>query len=107
MEMYEYSAAGERIAVVNVNEETGEETVDQAATARLNAPEAKRERAYVAEADPIRDRAMSYRMEADGWRLEGNEAKALEAEAKRDDALREYVAKKEEIRGRYPDELKG
>lgn len=66
-------------------------------------PEDKRHDAYIAEADIFRDEAMSYQLEADAWRLEGNLEKAAEAEAERDEALKAYLAKKEEIRARYPD----
>lgn len=66
-------------------------------------PEEKRRAAYFREADAIRNEALSYQAEADAWRLAGNEARASAAETKAAASLAEYLAKKEEIRERYPD----
>ena len=66
-------------------------------------PEEKRQAAYEAEADPLFELAMYYQAEADGFRLLNDLAKAAEAEEKYRDYLRQYVAKKEEIRARHPD----
>lgn len=66
-------------------------------------PEERREAAYVAEADIYRDKAISYEVEAEACRLDGDLAAALAAEEKMNAALRLYRAKKEEIRARYPD----
>lgn len=108
---YIQNSEGERVAVLKeefkgldpaTGEEIIEEVVDVEATAALMNSEARRERAYAAEADAVRDRAMSYRLEAEGWRLEGEETKAREADARAAEALRAYVSKKAEIRRRYP-----
>ena len=66
-------------------------------------PEEMRQAAYEAEADPLFELAMYYQAEADGFRLLNDLAKAAEAEEKYRDYLRQYVAKKEEIRARHPD----
>ena len=66
-------------------------------------PEEKRRAAYFMEADVFRNEALSYQAEADAWRRAENEERAAEADAKADAALAAYLAKKEEIRARYPD----
>lgn len=58
--------------------------------------------AYVAEADPLRDAALSYQAEAEGWRLAGEAERERLARVKAEDNLRRYTATKEEIRLRYP-----
>lgn len=68
----------------------------------LPTPEEMRQHAYESEADPFRDAALNYQMEAAAWRLEGNLEKAAEAETKEHTALRDYLDKKQEIRGRFP-----
>lgn len=62
----------------------------------------KRFEAYVLEADYLRDQALSYQLEADACRLDGDDEAAVIAEEKRDTYLRLYRAKKEEIRAKYP-----
>lgn len=66
-------------------------------------PEEMRQAAYEAEADPLFELAMFYQAEADGFRLLNDLAKAAEAEETYREYLRQYVAKKEEIRARHPD----
>jgi hypothetical protein len=67
-------------------------------------PADKRAEAYAEEADPLLAAANSYRAEADAWALEGNDEESAAAGAKADAKLKEYLAKKQEIRARYPDE---
>lgn len=99
------SATGEpeRIAVVEIDEATGETFVDAAATTRLHSPEERRRMAYIALADPHRDRYFGYVAEAEAWRRGGKPALASEAAAKADAALQAYAEKKREIRARIPD----
>lgn len=100
-------------AVGYIQDENGEdretiisEVLDEAATAALPAnmtPENKRRAAYVAETDPILAEEQGYRAEAEYWRQQGDTAKADAADAKAQERLRAYAAKKEEIRARHPD----
>ena len=66
-------------------------------------PSEMRHGAYVLEADPLRDEALSYQLEADAYRLDGNLTAAVMAEERMNAALRLYREKKEEIRARFPD----
>jgi hypothetical protein len=66
-------------------------------------PEEKRRAAYRREADPIRQRIEGYRIEAEAWRLEGNENAAAECDASAAALLTDFLAAKEAIRERYPD----
>lgn len=66
-------------------------------------PSERRERAYMSEVDAIREKVLSYQVEADGWILLGDAEKATAAVEKSESALREYVMGKERIRSRYPD----
>ncbi len=66
-------------------------------------PEEKRQATYEAEADPISQRIIGYHNEAEALRAEGDEAAAAECDAKAAALLKEFLAKKQEIRERYPD----
>ncbi len=66
-------------------------------------PEEKRQAAYAAEADPIRQRIDGYRTEAEALRMEGDDEAAAECEAKAAALMRDFLAKKQDIRARYPD----
>lgn len=66
-------------------------------------PDRLRAGAYKAEADAFRDDALSYQVEADAWRLAGNDDKADKAQEKADAALKKYLERKEAIRTRLPD----
>lgn len=70
-------------------------------------PEQKREDDYRIEVDPIANAAMRARTEAEALRLVGDTEGAAAADAHADDLLRQFLAKKEEIRQRYPDEGQG
>jgi hypothetical protein len=66
--------------------------------------EQKREDAYRAEVSPIAQSATTCRAEAEALRrIAGDEEGAAAADAKADELLLELLAKKEDIRRRYPD----
>lgn len=67
------------------------------------APEVCRRAAYAAEADALFVEAQYYEAEAKGHRLNGNPELALAAEQAAEALLREYVARKNAIRARFPD----
>ena len=67
------------------------------------APEACRRAAYAAEADALFVESQYYEAEAKGHRLNGNPELALAAEQAAEALLREYVARKNAIRARFPD----
>lgn len=62
-----------------------------------------RQQAYKNEADDIFKHAQYYAAEAEGFRLLGNAESAAVAEEKAQMYLKEYAAKKQEIRELYPD----
>ncbi len=66
-------------------------------------PMEKRQTAYLLEADPIQRQIEGYRLEAEAWRANGDEKAASECDAKRTARLTAFLAKKQEIRERYPD----
>ena len=57
---------------------------------------------FALEADPVGNLALARHLEAEAWRLAGNQAKAKEALAKYRYELRRLLEKKEEIRSRHP-----
>ncbi len=65
-------------------------------------PDELRRIAFAIEADPLRDRALSYRLEAEALRHAGEGAAAARAEAKCRRELAAYGEKKREIRARHP-----
>ena len=69
----------------------------------IDDPAALRQLAYIAEADVFRDQAVSYDAEAKALAEEGDEQAAHTATAKAVQARANYIAKKREIRERYPD----
>ncbi|MCD8351444.1 MAG: hypothetical protein LUC93_12625 [Planctomycetaceae bacterium] len=58
----------------------------------------KRQAAFIEQTDPIRDQALTYWAEAQGWRLAGDEAKSQIALDKCTRLLTDYVTAKEAIR---------
>lgn len=58
--------------------------------------------AFAIEADPLRDLALGYQAEAEGWSLVEDGDHEEEARAKAQEHLRLYTAKKAEIRLRFP-----
>lgn len=64
----------------------------------------ERERAYAAEADPLREKALSYQLEAQAWKADGNAAMAKKALGKYRREMAAYLAVKEAIRLRYPND---
>lgn len=64
--------------------------------------EEQRARAYRSEIDAIRDTAVSYLVEANGWRLAGRAGDERAALAKAKANFKLYVEKKQAIRDRYP-----
>ncbi len=65
----------------------------------------KRAMAYRREADPIARAIEGYRLEADACELAGDNTTATLYEGKASALLAEFLAKKKEIRERYPDEV--
>lgn len=65
----------------------------------------KRRNAYALEADPFLIESQYYQAETDGFSLLGMEAEASIAEYKAIGALKDYAAKKLEIRHKYPEVL--
>ena len=70
-------------------------------------PAEEREIAYRMESDALRDTALSYKMEAEGWEDAGETDRAARAYKKYQDALTEWLHKKEEIRMAHPDDGSG
>lgn len=104
MTTYVTNAKGERIAVLDVNETTGEQQINSIATAMLNDPKNKRKAAYIAEADPIRAEADGLKDRAEMYDESGESDAAGEARAERQRILRdEWLPKILEIQERYPD----
>lgn len=64
----------------------------------------KRQAAFMEQTDPIRDEALTYWAEAQGWRLAEDEAKSHLALEKCTRLLADYVAAKEAIRTAIPKE---
>lgn len=64
--------------------------------------EQQRQSAYGALADPLRDLAVSYRIEAEAWRNRGNAAMAKKAWEKYRSRLDGYLSAKESIRSQFP-----
>lgn len=67
-------------------------------------PAEKRQDAYIYEVDGLRDRALSYLIERDSWLEVGNDEAAAASGAKAKQAMADYLAVKQEIRERYPDD---
>ncbi|MCD8138438.1 MAG: hypothetical protein LUE17_01430 [Planctomycetaceae bacterium] len=67
----------------------------------------KRRTAFMEQADPLRDEALTYWAEAQGWRLAGDEAQSRTALEKCTRLLVEYVAAKEAVRDAIPKEESG
>jgi len=67
-------------------------------------PAEKRRQAYVREADGYRDSALSYMLEAKAAEADGDGAEAEAALERMGAMLFSYIAKKREIRARYPDD---
>jgi hypothetical protein len=67
-------------------------------------PEEKRRAAYSAELDPIQAQIAGYKTEAEALRSGGDEAAAAECDAKAAALLKEFLATKQGIRERYPDD---
>ena len=65
-------------------------------------PKALRKAAFQAEADPLRELALSYKAEAEALRLAGNAGEAERAEVKYRRELSAYLERKKEIRRRHP-----
>lgn len=108
--LIEYDSEGNPLAVLageyDVNGNLVGDTIDDAATEKLmgdRTPESDRRRAYEAEADGIRDQALSYLLERDAWNAMGKAERAGAADAKATIAMADYLAKKEEIRARFPE----
>lgn len=78
-------------------------TENEPASLDTRTPAEKREDAYLLEVDQYRNDALSYQLEANAYRLDGNLTAAVAAEEKMNAALRCYRDKKEEIRARFPD----
>ena len=64
-------------------------------------PEESRRLAYEAEADPLRDQAISYQLEGDAWEARGDDERAEIAWAKAAEFMGKYLDVKEAIRARY------
>ena len=64
-------------------------------------PEEQRRRAYEAEADPLRDQAISYQLAGDAWEARGDDGRAEIAWAKAAEFMGKYLDVKEAIRAKY------
>lgn len=62
-----------------------------------------RQDAYTIEADPYKNTALNYQLEAEAWDDAGNKENATKAWEKYKDALKKFLAVKIDIRNRYPD----
>lgn len=66
--------------------------------------EAQRRQAYAIRTDRIRDRALSYKLEAEACKLQGDAAGSRHATIKYNQELKTYLEEKSAIRQEYPDE---
>lgn len=64
--------------------------------------QALRRATFAGRVDPIRDLALSYRLEAEAWKRRGDTVKAREALAKSRQELTRYLDEKEAVRREYP-----
>ena len=78
-----------------------ERKAKQEEPAGILTPEESRRLAYEAEADPLRDQAVSYQLEGDAWEARGDDERAEIAWAKAADFMAKYLDVKESIRARY------